>query len=153
MVMAPDRTRGRAIEQTAVALRLSISLLVRRLRQRAPAALGDLSLPQRGALARLDHHGPMTSAQLARLEQISPQSMGATLAGLEAAGLVSRRSDVTDKRRVVMTATAAGRRMLRERRDARTRQLAAALSSEFTPDELATLAKAAPLLERLGQRL
>lgn len=141
-------------EETAAALRLALSLLVRHMRQAPPGgAREELTLPQRAALARLDHHGPTAPAELARLEQISPQSMGATLADLEATALVARRPDPTDGRRVLMFITAAGRRRLSERRTARARQMAAALSAEFTRDELATLAKAAPLLERLGRRL
>ena len=140
--------------ETASALLVALTLLVRGMRQVQPGgAREELTLPQRAALARLDHHGPTAPAELARLEQISPQSMGATLADLEAAALVARRPDVTDGRRVLMFITAAGRRRLNERRTARARQMAAALSAEFTSDELATLAKAAPLLERLGRRL
>ena len=141
-------------EETAAALRNAISLLFRRMRQVPPEqARDELSLSERAALARLEHHGPTTAADLARLEQIRPQSMGATLAELEAAALVARRPDLADGRRVLMHITATGRRRLTERRTARMRQMAATLSADFTRDELATLAKAAPLLERLGRRL
>jgi DNA-binding MarR family transcriptional regulator len=141
------------VASTAAALRVSISLLSRRFRQVPPAGAPGLTLPQRSALARLERHGPTTSAALARIEQISPQSMGATLAGLEALGLVDRDRDSADGRRVVMTVNREGRRVLRDRRDARVRQLAHLLSEEFDDTELEVLAKAAPLLERLGQRL
>jgi hypothetical protein len=67
------------VAQVAGALRMSMGLLVRRLRQMK--AEGELTLPESSALARLDRGGPATSATLAKLEQISPQSMGATLAG------------------------------------------------------------------------
>jgi DNA-binding MarR family transcriptional regulator len=70
------------VAQVAGALRMSMGLLVRRLRQ--VKAEGELTLPESSALSRLDRGGPATSAALAKLEQISPQSMGATLAGLEA---------------------------------------------------------------------
>ena len=113
---------------------------------------GDLGLPERAALARLDREGPSTAADLARREQISPQSMGATLAGLEARGLVKRRRDPHDGRRVVLQASAAGVKALHDRRAARSEQLAAALST-FDADELAHLAAAAPLLEQLAARL
>jgi DNA-binding MarR family transcriptional regulator len=146
-------TSADSIEETAAALRVALSLLVRRFRHVSPAGHRDLTLPQRAALARLDHHGPMAAADLARLEQISPQSMGATLASLESAGLVARRPHPSDGRRIVMSMTAAGKRTLHERRTARAKQLAAAVAAEFSADELATLAAAAPLLERLGQRL
>ena len=136
-------------QQIAGALRVSIGLLVRRLRQ--VRADGDLTLPESSALARLDRGGPATSAALARLAQISPQSMGATLAGLEERGLVRRGSDPQDGRLVVLSVSAAGRQALRDQRDAGTRQLAEALSAGFTRSELRQLMAAAPLLERLAE--
>jgi hypothetical protein len=66
----------------AAALRVSIGLLLRQMRQVRVA--GELTVPETSALARLDRGGPATSSALARLEQISPQSMGATLSALEA---------------------------------------------------------------------
>jgi DNA-binding MarR family transcriptional regulator len=143
--------RQRDAEKVADALRVSVGLLVRRLRQ--VQVDGELTLPETSALARLDRGGPSTSSALAKLEQISPQSMGATLAALEARGLLERRADPDDGRRIVLALTDAGRRVLRDRRNARTQNLAEALSSGFTPAELGQLLAAAPLLERLAERL
>jgi DNA-binding MarR family transcriptional regulator len=137
------------VREVAAALRMSIGLLMRRLRQAQPE--GELSLPESAALARLDRGGPATASALARLEQISPQSMGATLAALEARGLVTRRPDPADGRRIVLSLTGDGQRAVRDKRSARTEQLANALSAGFTPGELAQLRTAAPLLERLAQ--
>jgi DNA-binding MarR family transcriptional regulator len=138
-------------EEIAAALRVSIGLLVRKLRQ-VPVE-GGLTLSETSALARLDRGGPTTPGELAKQEQISPQSMGATLAALEARGLIERRADPGDGRRAVMSITDAGLDLLRSRRTAKVQQLARALSAEFTPVELAQLAAAAPLLERLGQSI
>src|ERR1700721_848177 len=99
--------------EVAGALRVSIGLLRRRLRQ-APIE-GELTLPETSALARLDRSGPTTATALAKLEQISPQSMGATLGALEGRGLVERRRDPGDRRRVVLSVTEAGLQVLRER--------------------------------------
>ena len=139
------------INDIAGALRVSIGLLLRRLRQ--AQAEGELTLPESSALTRLDRGGPATASALAKLEQISPQSMGATLGGLEARGLVERRPDPADGRRVVLSVTGAGRDLLRDKRNARTQRLAKALSSGFTPGELRLLMAAAPLLERLAQSI
>jgi DNA-binding MarR family transcriptional regulator len=135
----------------AAALRVSIGLLLRRLRQ-VPAE-GELTLPESSALARLDRGGPTTATALARLEQISPQSMGATLSALEDRGLVGRRPDPGDGRRAVISLTEAGLQALRNKRNARTQQMAQALSAGFTPPELSQLMAAAPLLERLAQSI
>ena len=135
-------------DQVAAALRVSVGLLVRRLRQ--VTRDGELTLPETAALARLDRGGPTTPSALAKLEQISPQSMGATLAALEARGLLKRRADPADGRRAVMSVTESGRRVLRSRRNERTRQMARALATDFTPSEREQLMTAAPLLERLA---
>lgn len=137
-------------EQVAAALALSVGLLRRRLRS-APVD-GELTLPESAALSRLDRGGPTTAAALARTEQITPQSMGVTLAALEARGLIERAPDPEDGRRVILTLTETGRAVLRDRRSARTRQLAQALAA-FTPEELEQLLVAAPLIERLAERL
>jgi len=139
------------VYEVAGALRESVGLLLRRLRQER--ANGELTLPESSALTRLNRAGPATSSALAKLEQISPQSMGATLAALEARGLVERHPDPEDGRRVVLSVTGAGRQVLQDRHNARTQQLARALSAGFTPAELAQLMVAAPLLERLAQSI
>ena len=145
MVPGPD------VNEVAGALRVSIGLLWRRLRQTRPD--GELTLPESSALTRLDRGGPATASALAKLEQISPQSIGATLGALEVKGLIERRPDPGDGRRAVLSVTEAGLRLLRDKRNARTEQLAKALSAGFTPAEIQLLAAAAPLLERLAESI
>jgi DNA-binding MarR family transcriptional regulator len=139
------------VQEIAAALRVSIGLLLRRLRQVRPD--DELTLPQSAALARLDRTGPATPGALAKIEQISPQSMGATLGALEARGLVERHPDPADGRRVVLSVTGAGLELLRNKRGARTERMSQALSAGFTAAELGQLAAAAPLLERLAQSI
>jgi DNA-binding MarR family transcriptional regulator len=140
-----------SVDQLAGALRVSVGLLVRRLRQ-VPVE-GDLTLSEISALARLDRGGPTTPGALAKQEQISPQSMGATLAGLESRGLIERAADPADGRRAVMSITEGGLALLRSRRDAKAQQLARALTAEFDAGELDQLAAITPLLERLAQSI
>ena len=142
---------GPEVAEVAAALRVAVGLLRRRLKLTQP--IDDLTLPESAALTHLDRGGPATPSALARIEQISPQSMGATLASLEARGLVRRELDPADGRRRVVSLTDAGLAMLRGKRDARTAQLAEALSAGFSPAELAQLASAAPLLERLARSI
>jgi DNA-binding MarR family transcriptional regulator len=142
-------TPGPDVNEVAGALRVSIGLLHRRLRQTRTD--GELTLPESSALTRLDRGGPATASELAKLEQISPQSIGATLGALEAKGLIGRRPDPGDGRRAVLSVTEAGLRLLRDKRNARTEQIAKALAAGFTPAEIQSLAVAAPLLERLAE--
>lgn len=136
----------------ASALLASLSVLLRRVRQ-VPAG-GGLTMPERTALSHLDRSGPTTSSALAREVQITAQAMGATLAALRTRGLVERRPDPDDGRRVVLSATDAGRQALQDKRNARTELLAQALTSgAFTPAELEQLAGSATLIERLAQHI
>lgn len=144
-IAAPD------VDQLAATLRVTIGLLVRQLRQLQLE--GELTMPETSALARLDRLGPMTAAVLARHEQISPQSVGATLGGLQRRGLVRRAADPQDGRRMVLSLTEAGQELLSSRRNARAEHLARALDRDFTADELRQLAAAAPLLDRLAQSI
>ncbi|MGW4912615.1 MarR family winged helix-turn-helix transcriptional regulator [Streptomyces sp. NPDC004270] len=139
-------------DEVAAVLLASLSVLVRRVRQ-VPTGDG-LTMPERTALSHLERSGAATSSALAREVQITAQAMGATLSALSARGLVERRPDPNDGRRVVLTVTDAGVQALKNKRNARAELLAHALTSGmFTPAELEQLAVAAPLLERLAQNI
>ncbi|HEU5332636.1 MAG TPA: MarR family transcriptional regulator [Actinocrinis sp.] len=135
----------------AVALRLAVGRIARRSRQ--VHAVGDVTLSEVSVLARLDRDGPDSPGSLAELERVRPQAMAATLAGLEERGLVSRSPDAADGRRVVMTVTDTGRRMLADRRSEIVRRMAAVLEADFTPEERRVLIAALPLLDRIAERM
>ena len=139
------------VTEVAGALRVAVGLVVRKLRQ-APSP-GELSLAESSALSRLERGGPATSSDLARVDRISPQSMGVTVAALLDGGLIERNRDPEDGRRIVLSVTEAGRRTLLDKRGARTEHIAAALRDGFTEDELRQLEGASMLLERLAERL
>lgn len=141
----------RDVDEVAAALRIAVGMLVRKLRQAQPS--GDLTLSETSALSRLDRGGPATSSDLAKLEGISPQSMGATIAALEQRGLILRQRDPADGRRIVLSVSETGRQVVNDRRSARTERIAAALRGGFTDAEIGQLMAAAPLLERLAGKL
>jgi DNA-binding MarR family transcriptional regulator len=144
---------GRAeVDEVAGALHLSVSLLMRRLRARKPED-GGVSMPESSALSRLERGGPATPTELARLEQISPQSMSTIIAGLESSRLVERRPDPDDGRRVVLSITEAGREAMRVRRTAVSEKIAGGLADGFTSADLEVLKAAAPLIERLAEKI
>src|SRR5579863_6689423 len=138
-------------EEIAAALYLSVGLFKRRIRQ-TPVE-GELSLPESSALRRLERSGPATVTALAKAEQISVQSMGATLHTLEARRLIDRHPDPADGRRSVMSVTEAGLAALNDKRNARIAQLARALAAEFTSAERGQLMTALPLIERLAENI
>ncbi|HTU86967.1 MAG TPA: MarR family transcriptional regulator [Solirubrobacteraceae bacterium] len=152
-MITPDRTAPTppaTPRQAAAELRATLGLLYRRLRQTRAGA--DLTLPEGSALSRLDQHGPTTGAQLARIEQVSPQSIGATLRSLEAKGLIGRAPDPRDGRRVILSLTDAGRETLRSKRSARTEQMTRALAA-LNAEERSQLIAVLPVLEHLAEEL
>jgi DNA-binding MarR family transcriptional regulator len=146
-----ERAAGVAVADVAGVLRAGLGTLWRRLLQTKSVA--EMSWRESSALSLLISVGPSTGAELARLEQISPQSMGATLKALERQGLIARSADPNDGRRVVLEVTGAGTDAHRTQADVRSAQWIAALATEFSADELELLATASPLLERLAQRM
>ncbi len=137
--------------ELGTALGLAVGRIARRVRQ--AHSVGDVTLSEASVLARLNRDGADSPGSLAELERVRPQAMASTLATLEQRGLVSRRSDPADGRRVVMTVTAAGRRLVADRRSESVRHLTAILEGEFTPGERRRLLAVLPLLDRLAERL
>ncbi len=115
-------------EAVAETLYIALALTVRRLRQTRD---DSLSVPEISALVRLETTGPATLTALAKLERISAQSLGATLAGLESRSLVRRDADPGDGRQSVVSITDAGRSTLRSRRSGRAAQLSQALAGQI----------------------
>jgi DNA-binding MarR family transcriptional regulator len=126
-------------------LRLVLGQLVRRLR-------AEYSFPvaQATVLSRLDREGAQTTSTLAAAERVRPQSMAQTLAELETAGLIARRPDPGDRRRIHIELTTKGRERVLEERGRREDWLAAAIAAELTAEEQRTLHAAVPLLRRLS---
>ena len=127
-------------------LRVVLGQLMRRLR-----AEHRFPLMHGAVLGRLDRQGPLSTVELASAERVRPQSMGQTLAELEAQGLVSRRPDEADGRRTLLELTDAGRRTLAEDRGRREGWLAQAIEQGFSAEEQEVLAQAIPLLARLTE--
>jgi DNA-binding MarR family transcriptional regulator len=130
----------------AVSLRTVLGRLVRRLR-----AEKGLGLTQGAVLGRLEREGMQTTAQLAAAERVRPQSMGQTVAELELAGMISRRPDPEDGRRVLLELTDAGREALASDRERGQGWLARAIEQTTSEPERRALAEAIALLERIAE--
>ena len=128
-------------------LRIVFSNLKRRLREQATA--GDLTLSQLAVLSRLDREGPATVSNLAREQGVRPQSMGATVAALEAAGMVRGTPDPADGRQTLLSLTEACRELIDASRIAREDRLLAVIEAKLTPAEQDELARGLKLLQRL----
>jgi DNA-binding MarR family transcriptional regulator len=132
-------------------LRLSVMRLRRRLaNERHPD--NELSLNQMAVLGCLFRNGgAMTVGELAGSERVQPPSMTRTVNCLERSGDVVRRPHETDGRQVVVQLSDAGRARVLADRDRRDAWLNQRLR-ELTPEQRATLRKAAPILQDLAHK-
>ena len=137
-----------ALPALAAELRVVVGRLRRRLRQESH--LGDFTPSQVAVLTHLERSKMLTVTALARAEGVRPQSMGATVASLEAVGCVAGRDDPSDGRQTLWALTEGFRERLTASRAMREDWLAQALQAQFTPQEQAELARAAGLLGRLA---
>ena len=131
----------------AAELRSLLGKLKRRLREQADG--GDLTLSQTSALIRLEGAGQLTISALARAEGVQPQSMGATVAILQAAGLVKTAPDPKDGRQTILSLTPACRDWIVSGRTARQDWLARIIDRELSLGERETLAEGVALLRRI----
>ena len=104
---------------------------------------------QLSALSVLVFGGPRTVGQLAAAEQVRSATMSGIVAALETKGMVSREPHPTDHRSTTVHATTAGTRVLRSARERRVQAIAARLN-DLPESDLATLAAAAELMERIS---
>jgi DNA-binding MarR family transcriptional regulator len=137
----------RALE-TAGELRVVVGKLMRKLREQGPQQQ-DLSWSQIAALKRLETDGPMTVTALAKAEGVRPQSMGATVAALQAVGLVAGEPHPTDGRQTILQLTPAFRKWIKVRRAAREDWLSHAIEARLSASEQAKLVACIGLLKRL----
>lgn len=122
--------------------------LLRRLR--AEDSASGLTAPRLSALSVIVFAGPVTLGELADAEQVRPPTISRLVKELEAEGLVERMADATDRRVQRVRATGRGRRLLQEGRARRVSALARDLEA-LPARDLAALARAATLLERLSR--
>ena len=122
----------------------AIHLLRHARQQDALARQGPARL---SALSVLVFGGPMALGQLAAAEQVKAPTMSRIVAGLKRSGLAKIETDSKDARRIRVTATAKGKRLLQQARARRVRLVAETLSGLKEP-EIDTLLKAAELIER-----
>jgi DNA-binding MarR family transcriptional regulator len=129
----------------------AVRAVVGRLRRRilAAATPEDLTFAQTSVLARLSGNAGLTVADLAAAEDVRHQSMTATVAPLVELGLISKRRDPGDGRRLLVVLTAAGQERVDAGRRARTEWLAGRLEESCTEDERQTVIAAMAILDRL----
>ncbi len=140
--IAPERVAALATDLRAVFAQLKRCL-------RAHSNAGDLTPSQAAVVLLLERDGPATVSELSRVAGVRSQSMGATVAALEAAGYVAGAPDPGDGRRIILSLTEACRRWLAEGRAARSDWLSRTITERLDAGEQEDLERAVLLLRRL----
>jgi DNA-binding MarR family transcriptional regulator len=148
--MAAMAAKRSGAAEAAVGLALSMDRLRARLRSESGLGASPWSRSQLAALNRVVQGPPSTTSDLAAAEYMRPQSMAQILAALEEGGLVARRPDPGDGRRVLITPTEQGRDVVRSALEAREAWLAGAIERALDDEERAALPVLVGLLDRLA---
>jgi DNA-binding MarR family transcriptional regulator len=123
-----------------------------RARLRSEAPLDDLPVTwsHLTVLHRIVEQGPVTATELAQAEHVRRQSMAETLAGLRAGDLVTDGKDPSDGRKVLVSATAAGRALVERSAATREAWLSKAISNTLNAEEHRVMIRAAEIMDRLA---
>lgn len=131
--------------ELAVRLRHAVTRLHRRLRYESGS---ELSASAGAALATIRRRGPLSLSELAFHEGVRPPSITATVAALEAEGLVRRESQEGDRRVTRVAVTEKGAAVL-DRAIERKNAFLSARFDGLAEEDLEVLERAAGALESL----
>ena len=92
-------------------------------------AVGELTVAQLRVLFRLRNHGPITSGQLAGGLGVTLPTVTSVIDRLVRQGLVERRDDPNDRRRVIVAVTSGGQALVERIQQGRRARLAQAVEA------------------------
>jgi DNA-binding MarR family transcriptional regulator len=136
--------------EIAAQLHSGLSKLSRQIRNISlPAGI----TPERlSTLATIEAHGRISVTALAEMERVRPATMSRMISSLVDDGLVKRQEDKEDRRGVLVSATAKGRRTYQRANKQYLKELSAALT-HLEADQLQAMRALASALEKLGSAL
>jgi DNA-binding MarR family transcriptional regulator len=138
--------------ETTTRLRAVIGRLSRRLRPTSAGAAAGLTPTKTTILLSVHREGPLRLSAIAEVEGINPTMLSRIVADLTDAGLIERTSDAADRRAALVTATAAGRKLVEKIRRERTDALSQALAGLEEADRR-RIEQVLPAFERLAEQL
>ena len=134
--------------EIAANLRVVISRLIKILRNEIK---NDqlLSLTERSTLALVYHSSEMLPSELAAMEKVTNQSMSQIINKLLELGYIKKTSSKTDKRKVIITLTSAGKKFIEKNRHEKQEWLARSIFEKTTQKEKKVLVNAIKVLTKL----
>lgn len=135
--------------QLASDLRTTLTRLIKKLRSKSFAG-DNLSLTERSTIKLLDEHKELLATELAAMEKITTQSMSQILSHLSELGYITRKVSDTDKRKIIISLSKAGRNILHKARNERDEWLGKAINETLTFKERQMLQQLIGPLTRLA---
>ena len=145
-----DKSRSQGETSDAVRLATAVSRLRSRIRIESGLRSTGIPISQVAVLARIIDEGPTTAAALAASEHVTQQAIAQSLATLKERSLVEKQADPSDGRKSLVSATAAGRKLMETIAASREEWLTQAIDAAVKPEERAALREAIELLERIA---
>jgi DNA-binding MarR family transcriptional regulator len=130
------------------ALRLVISAIHKGLRKQM-GLVSQYSMTEVETIGLLMRHESLLPSELAVLTRIKTQSMSQILKKLEEQNIVKRTPSKDDKRKVFISLTAYGKKMVEKTRYEKDEWLKAAIEDLLSEKEKEVLAKSLPVLNKL----
>lgn len=134
--------------QLATALRNLLTRLVKKLRKESVTGQ-QLSLTERSSMALLQEYKELLPSELASMEKITNQSMSQVLNHLSELGYISRKGSESDRRKVLISLTLDGEKMLTQMRNERDEWLAKAIKESCSEEEQECLRRALGPIKKL----
>jgi len=132
----------------ATEVRTAMSRLLRQFRKQVTNT--PLSLTEHTTMALLDQNGQMLPSELAAMEKVTAQAMSQSLNKMEELGYIKRTQDPDDKRKVLVSLSKQGSKVLAEVRNTRSEWLAQAMAGTLTVEEKKILKQAAVIMQKLA---
>jgi DNA-binding MarR family transcriptional regulator len=129
-------------------LRTAVTRLIKKLRKES-ATGQQLSLTERSTLALLHQNKELLPSELAGMEKITNQSMSQILSHLLELGYIIRTASQTDKRKVFISLSTEGERILLQVRNERDQWMAKAIAATCTKEEQEILKRAIGPLSKI----
>jgi DNA-binding MarR family transcriptional regulator len=136
------------LSELSSSLRTVISSLHKGLRKQMYSA-NTYSMTEMETIGHLSRNKSLLPSELAALTRIKTQSMSQILKRMEEDGLIKRTPSDDDKRKIFISLTAAGKKMIQHARYERDEWLKSSMEKLLTEKEKDLLAKALPVLQKL----
>lgn len=138
------------IAELTSSLRLTVTGLHKLLRKQM-YSVSAYSLTEMETIGHLMRNPALLPTELAALARVKTQSMSQILKKLEEQNVIARTPSEDDKRKVYISLTDAGRKMVDKTRNEKDEWLKNAIESSLTEKEKDLLARALPVINKLMQ--